>query len=548
MIKPIDTISGRKINFVEFNAKVNTLATSSVFPKYGTVLLATILREKGYDVKVYLEGVSDMSFERISDCDIVCLPVFSPAYNKVREFCLSLRKERPSVPIIIGGPFVILYGGEPMLSFSDYMVMCEGDEALPELLGTIFNGGDPALVNGIMFMKAGKAERTPDRRPPAIPETVSDLTLIDGFSAASAGIGRFTNVVNTLQTSRGCNFRCKFCPTSRLFAESYRSRDPASVISEIREKQKYNDMFFVVDNSFFGDKERAKELLQRIAKERLGAEFIVFERHEIADDDEMLSLMREAGIRCMIVGVESLVDETLAAFDKRQKAEKVVAAIRKIKSNGIHVIATFAIGFDGDTPSRIMKIPEFIHSNRLSLNAFILHDVNNKSETGLMIPMQRRFRHHYGISAPGDTAGLDYATGSFVTYFPKNMKPSTLQKCLIDLYRVTYTNGYIFSGVFSKSPFESMFKAAHGFAVRRLNECIANVCEKSYFDYLRKIEEGLYDRNENLIEDRLEKVNGLPLPPPLEDQVNLRSYRFLAFASMLPGAIRGALERNRRRK
>ena len=57
----------KKINFVELNAKVNTLAIRKVFPKYGTPLLATILKEENYDVEVYLEGVSKMNFEQIID-------------------------------------------------------------------------------------------------------------------------------------------------------------------------------------------------------------------------------------------------------------------------------------------------------------------------------------------------------------------------------------------------------------------------------------------------------------------------------------------------
>ena len=69
----------RKIHFIEHNAKTNTLGSLDVvFPKYGTPLLAALMRDLGYEVKVYLEGVSDMSISKMADCDLACLPVYAP--------------------------------------------------------------------------------------------------------------------------------------------------------------------------------------------------------------------------------------------------------------------------------------------------------------------------------------------------------------------------------------------------------------------------------------------------------------------------------------
>ena len=69
----------KRVNFIEYNAKMNTLGPiNPMFPKYGTTVLSSLLRDKGYDVTVYLEGISLMDFEKMTDCDLLCYPVFRP--------------------------------------------------------------------------------------------------------------------------------------------------------------------------------------------------------------------------------------------------------------------------------------------------------------------------------------------------------------------------------------------------------------------------------------------------------------------------------------
>jgi len=527
----------KRINFVELNAKVNTLAIRKVFPKYGTPLLATILKEKGYEVNIYLEGVSKMNLNKIADCDLICMPVYAPAYNKVKEYAKILKEKKQDIQIIIGGPHVNL-NPDTVLDFCDYAVRCEGDEVLPELIECLNTSEDVSRINGISFLKNGEIVHTKDRKPPAIPTIIPDMSLIKGFNRASFGIGKLQNIQNTLQTSRGCKFKCSFCPTEKLYGGVYRNRDIDSIITEIKYKQKFNDFFLVVDNSFFGNKDEARKLLNRLIKENLDASLIVFERHEIGHDTEMLHLMKKAGVKCLIVGVESLVDENLDAFNKKQTSKNVIQSIQNIKNSGIHIIGTFAFGYDGDTKEKASEIVDFIKQNELSLNIFILHDIETDDRKDLLVPLNRRFMTHYKNADPINTDYYDYATGNFVTYFPKKMKPSTLQKCILDIYKDVYSHEYILKSFFRKNIFDSLFGITHGYGIRRLNETIYNIVDNYYMDYLKQIEEGLYDENEVLIEEKLNSIEGLPIPIPLKEQVDMSSYEPLMLILHTPLVIR----------
>ena len=529
----------RRVHFVEYNANVGTLQLFQMFPKYGTALLAALLRQRGYEVRVFLEGTSDMAFEKMLDCDAVCFPVFAPALNKVRACARRFRDERPRLPIIMGGPHVCMHT-ETILDVCDCAVRCEGDEVLPQILDCMSNGGDWRSLQGVSYMEAGRVIHNPDRTPPAIPDIGPDFTLIEGFDRIR-GWPTARRVVNTLQTSRGCHFKCKFCPTSKLFGGSYRTRSIEGIIQDIRARRSYSPIFFVVDNSFLGDRRRATELLHRLAREQLGAYLIVFERHDIGMDEEMLDLMRRAGVRCIIVGIESLDDVNLESYHKRQSSAQVIKAVETIQRHDLHVIGTFVLGGDNDTPATSDRVVQFVKDTGVSLNLFIVHDLEDDESKGLFIPLNRRFQTYYRRTDPHSTDFFDYLSGSFVTYFPKRMKPSTLQQCVLDTYDRVYTHGRILQRVCSKNIFVSVFGVAHGYGIKRMNKSLRAIVDRGYMDHLRRLEDGLYDAQENLIEERLAELNTLPIPGPVLPSPQAPRYDRLIPIVAFPGIARYGL-------
>jgi radical SAM superfamily enzyme YgiQ (UPF0313 family) len=347
--------------------------------------------------------------------------------------------------------------------------------------------------------------------------------------------------VNTLQTSRGCHFHCKFCPTFNLFGGTYRTRSIDSIIEDIRSRIHHNPVFLVVDNSFFGDRNHAVELLQKLIKENLGAQLIIFERHQIGHDEEMLELMKRAGVRTIIVGIESLTDESLQSYDKRQTSAVVVENVRNILSHDIHVIGTFVLGGDEDTKSTGDGIIRFFEETHISLNLFIMHDVEIDESRGLLIPLNRRFQTYYERADPGNYAPWDYMTGSFATYFPKRMKPSTLQQSVLNVYERVFSHSNIMRRVFARNRFEATFGIVHGYGVKRLTDSIRRIVDDGYMEYLREIEKDLYDDKENLLQDRLASLQDLPLPKPLEEQVSFDRYENLIPMLAIPGMIRDGI-------
>jgi hypothetical protein len=127
------------------------------------------------------------------------------------------------------------------------------------------------------------------------------------------------------------------------------------------------------------------------------------------------------------------------------------------------------------------------------------------------------------------------------------MKPSTLQRCYLSIYREVYTDKYILKNLFAKSAFESMFGVFHGYSIRRLNEVMEKVVDEHYMDHLLTVEEGLYDAQERLLEDKLAELDGLPPPPPLPDRIDRATDSKAIELALIPGTMRFAMHKARRK-
>ena len=135
----------RRIHFIEYHAKVNTIGSGLIFPKYGTTLLAAILKERGYRSRVFLESVSEMSIEAMADCDLVCFPAYFAVMNKIRDCVETIRRLKPDLPVVLGGAYMTAAGHQVEAVPAGVVpaaaiVLHDGEESLDAWLGLVLKG------------------------------------------------------------------------------------------------------------------------------------------------------------------------------------------------------------------------------------------------------------------------------------------------------------------------------------------------------------------------------------------------------------------------
>ena len=478
-----------KVSFISAELPYWNLVTHAVFPEYGMPLVATIVRDLGYDVQAFVEHIGPIKWDRVLDSDLVCFHAFSSTMPKTIEYINRIKAARPDMPIIIGGthPSVM---AEDTLQYCDIVVRQEGDETLPEVLEKWKNGGDLSQVLGISYHENGHVRHNPARPFVQEFETIPDLELISGYLDWPKWklLWKLKMRWQVLQTTRGCPYDCSFCIAPRDLGRGYRMRSIDSVIADIKYQQKLvnTKYFFIVDNHFTINRDRTKELLNRIIEEKINWYGICFTRLEVARDDELLGLLNKAQVNTLYIGLESFDNKVLKLLNKKQTHDGIKKSLKAIKSHKLRVLGSFVLGSDDDT----------VESIRATIDSAIEVDVDYVA----LFPLSG-YPEHNAPTIPLNRFLIptwDRLDGTFVIFFPKNMKPSTLQREVNRAYKNFYGPKQIMRRLVKGDFWAGLKRIAYNYWSWEIRRSTA-----TWIKYLESIEGPYYDENEQLIEEML---------------------------------------------
>ena len=173
-----------------------------------------------------------------------------------------------------------------------------------------------------------------------------------------------------VQYSRGCPFDCEFCNITVLFGRRPRTKSAAQIIAELNSLWSlgWRGSVFFVDDNFLGNKRHLKEeLLPALIawqKEHRGMPFNTEISINLADDDELMRMMVQAGFDAVFIGIETPNEDSLKECGKIQnRGRDLLADVQRIQSTGLQVQGGFIVGFDGDTPDIFQRQIDFIQDS-----------------------------------------------------------------------------------------------------------------------------------------------------------------------------------------
>ena len=480
----------RRIVCIQLEGDFPDFCHRLVMPDYGLPLIGSVLAEAGFDVTVFVEHIQRPSWEAIAAADLVCLSTLSAGAEKTYRLGDRIRAEL-GIPVVVGGTHAT-YFDRDVLQYADYVVRGEGDETILDLVDALSTGRDPASVDGISFMRGGEVVRTPRRPGPQRFDTIPDFGLIAGYRPMSRWdmLRQLRLPLVTVQASRGCHFHCTYCIVDTMFGGVYRKRDIESVIRDLRDKRRYGRELLFVDNEFGSFPSRTKALLRRIIEEDLDYDILVMARTDIAHQEELLALMRRAGVSSIYQGYESIEPSTLVSYDKRQTVERIESAIRTLHAFGFQISGSFVLGADTDTLQTVESTAQFVLDNGLRVAYFFPlwgHYTEAKNNHSTIIPRHRAIFM--------DWPHLD---GNFVSHFPLKMRPSQLQAALIRAHQRVFSPLEIARALARRHYKTAWEKAAHHLMWSTIEKAV-----KDFIPWLEEIEHEFYDSSDRLLEGRL---------------------------------------------
>jgi len=355
MARPI-----KKVLFIEPRAPRPHIFSRVVIPRLGSVLLGTILQNQGIDVKVVVEEVSQPDYRNLDfQPDLVGISSISSTAPRAYELADFYREQ--GLPVVLGGAHPSFLPGEG-LQHADYVISGEGDEALPELLQTISERGDLGQVRNLSYLEGDIVRQNPWR--PFFDDL--DNLPIPNYGLIHGWKGNGAHCVS-IATSRGCPFNCSFCSVILLFGRKYRSNSVDRVMEEIRVNGHTAKHIFFCDDNFTANRNRIKELCERILRENLKIEWSAQVRVEAARDPELLQLMARSGCYVVFVGLESINPATLEAYNKHQDVDSIKECVINFHKFGIKVHGMFVFGSEMDHYQIIRDTVKF--SRRIDLDS-----------------------------------------------------------------------------------------------------------------------------------------------------------------------------------
>jgi radical SAM superfamily enzyme YgiQ (UPF0313 family) len=258
---------------------------------------------------------------------------------------------------------------------------------------------------------------------------------------------------NTLQSTRGCPFKCDFCSVTTFFGNSYRCRPVEDVINEVKGFPDKKVVF--LDDNIVGRPRYAKELMKALIPLNIkwGSQGSI----TIARDDELLSLYSRSGGKYIFIGFESLSEGNLNDVQKGWNTIKSYEiAIKKIHNAGIDIIGSFIFGLDNDTVSSFRTVMNFIMKNKIDNAMFnVLTPLPGTKLAARLEQEGKIFNRDWS----------NYHTGTVVIH-PVGMTADELQNGYYWMYRECYTWPNILRRVF-RSPRNMLSRFALNYSYRR---------------------------------------------------------------------------------
>jgi radical SAM superfamily enzyme YgiQ (UPF0313 family) len=313
-------------------------------PSLGLLTLAGLTPPE-IDVR-YLE-VPDMSAIAgvPEEFDAVAISSFSAQIKEAYE--LADRYRALGTKVILGGLHVSAVPGEA-LSHADSIVIGEGESAWPDVMADLASS-------------SRSLRQVYDARPHSFDLARSPMPRFDLLD-----IERYNRL--TVQTQRGCPFRCEFCAASIRISPTYKLKPVERVIDEVRAIKSLWKRPFIefADDNTFVNKSHSKQLMRALASEHI--RWFTETDLSVADDIELLELMKEAGCAEVLIGFESTTFSSLDGVELKAnwKAKRVGGyhrAIRTIQDHGIRVNACFVLGLDGTGPESFDSVWEFVRQS-----------------------------------------------------------------------------------------------------------------------------------------------------------------------------------------
>ncbi|MFZ4851017.1 MAG: B12-binding domain-containing radical SAM protein [Caldilinea sp.] len=368
----------------KFRLPIDTRTT----PHLGLAYLAAMSEQRGDEVVIFdadVESKPVSEFVQEFKPDLVGITANTPQVKQAWRTARAIKDVHDCL-VVLGGPHVSVLPEESCEKpYVDVVVRGEGEEAWIDISNRLeaYLNDQPVYQSqaflhpeqeifkeclGVTFKTSdGRIHNNPDRTPIAdldsLPWPAYHLFKMEHYTNLQPATDHVDGARSfSILTSRGCPYRCTFCSQS-IMPIKWRSRSPESVLAEW--KHLVEDLgaqeIGVLDDSANIRVKRLEELASSLIEQKLNHVPWIFVNGIRANlaSKELLSLLKNAGLKRTAFGVESGDPEILRSIDKKVDHDTIRQAFKNAKEIGLETIAFMIIGLPGETRETMQRTIDF---------------------------------------------------------------------------------------------------------------------------------------------------------------------------------------------
>jgi len=341
----------------------------TIEPPLGLTYLAAIARERGHSID--LIDANALKIKAVDLCDhimsvnpaLVGISTNIVTHPAGIELVAILRTAGFGGLVILGGPLPSALAEYCLNSTeADAVVMGEGEETLIEILANVNAGSREPFRNVLGCLWQSRDAGNVREQPRPLIEDLNSLPtpawdLLPPFSYYKSRARR--RPIGALICSRGCPYQCTYCNKS-VFGSRYRFYTVERALKEVRmlvDGFKIRQLDILDDNLTL-NLDWAKEFFRGMVPFGLAINLQNGIRADLCDE-ELLDLMKAAGVFKISLGVESGSPEIQLRIKKKLILERVLQTTGWARKRGIVVYGNFILGLPYDSAETMLQTINF---------------------------------------------------------------------------------------------------------------------------------------------------------------------------------------------
>jgi hypothetical protein len=300
-------------------------------PPLGLITLAALL-PASWNLRLINRNAEELCDSDLAWADVVMTGGMLPQQDDT--LVVIERCKKRDRPVAVGGPDVM--SSPATYAHADFLVLGEAEGLIDQFVAAWSTGTKSGVFEGEKFQADVTKSPTPR------------FDLLDFNHYLYIGV----------QFSRGCPFNCEFCDIIELYGRVPRAKTNQQMLAELDELYRlgYRGHVDFVDDNLIGNKKALKRFLPSLRVWQLARgypfRFSTEASMNLADDAELLAMLRDANFFTIFVGIESPDTRTLISMQKKQNTRRSLAdSVHRIYQAGMAVIAGFIVGFDSEEAS-----------------------------------------------------------------------------------------------------------------------------------------------------------------------------------------------------